>query len=139
MKSFAGSCHCGAIGFTFETALPPEQWQIRECQCAFCRGHGARTTSDPAGRVSFHIRDQSLLRRYQFGLRTADFLICANCGVYLSVVLTSPGGRFATLNVNALRERFEFGEAIPVSYDGESSDARRRRREERWTSVIGMV
>ena len=69
-----------------------------------CRRHAARTTSDPAGRVFFRIREETALVRYRFGLRTADFLVCRNCGVLLGAVLTSPRGQFATLNVRALGE-----------------------------------
>src|SRR5437868_9753855 len=87
--TFQASCHCGALAFTFETAIPGSRWQIRACQCSFCRRHAARTTSDPAGRVSFRLRDTGSLLRYRFGLRTADFLVCHHCGVYMAAVLTS--------------------------------------------------
>ena len=138
-RSFEGSCHCGAIAFTFETAQAPEFWQIRACQCGFCRRHGARTTADPAGRVVFRVRDQTALQRYGFGLHTADFLLCRNCGAYLAAVLTSANGQFATLNVNALTEPPGLASAVAVSYDGESAQDRQRRREQRWTPVIGTV
>ena len=41
-----GSCHCGAVRFTFETAkaLTP-----RACRCGFCRRHATRMVSDPDG------------------------------------------------------------------------------------------
>jgi len=138
-RRFEGSCHCGAIGFVFETSRDPDQWQIRACQCGFCRRHGARTTSDPAGRVSFEIRDKGSLRLYQFGLRTADFVVCRNCGVYLAAVLTSERGQFATLNVNALSEPLQFEFAAPVSYDEESAEERQSRREQRWTPVVPVL
>lgn len=136
-RSFEGSCHCGAIAFTFETALAPERWQVRACQCSFCRRHGARTTSDPAGRVSFRVREQAALQRYRFGRRTADFVVCRNCGAYLAAVLTSPRGRFATLNINTLVEPIALTSAAAVSYDDETPDERQRRREQRWTPVAG--
>lgn len=138
-RSFDGSCHCGAIEVTFETSRSPELWQIRACQCSFCRRHAARTTSDPTGRVSFRVNDQAALQHYRFGLRTADFLLCRICGAYLAAVLTSPRGQFATLNVNALIEPLEFANVVAVSYDQESTEQRRERREERWTPVIGVA
>src|SRR5437764_12445531 len=102
-RTFDGSCHCGAIAFTFETSRSPAVWQIRACQCGFCRRHAALTTSDPEGRVAFRIGKEDTLVRYRFGLRTADFLLCRNCGVYLGAVLTSSRGQFATFNINTLR------------------------------------
>src|SRR4029077_2060580 len=102
---------------------PPAVWQIRACQCRFCRRHAARTTSDPAGRVSFRIREEAALARYRFGLRTADFLVCRNCGVYVGAVLTSSRGQFATLNINALCEPLAFKKLLAVAYHGESPAA----------------
>ncbi len=134
-RTFEGSCHCGAIAFTFETARPPAHWQVRACQCTFCRRHAARTTTDHEGSVSFRVGDDAALQRYRFGLGTAEFFVCRNCGVYLGAVLTSPRGQFATLNINALRNPVDVGPPIAVSYDRESAEERQQRREERWTPV----
>jgi len=134
VRRFEGSCHCGAIGFTFGSRSNPESWRIRACQCSFCRRHGARTTADPEGHVSFHIGDETKLHRYRFGLQTADFLVCRVCGVYLAAVIASPRGRFATLNVNTI-DGVSTGHAKPTSYDGETSEQRQRRRTRQWTPV----
>ena len=76
---FAGRCHCGNIRFVFETAKTPGQLGVRACDCSFCTRHGARTTTDSQGGASFIVRDAAKLNRYRFGLRTADFLVCAAC------------------------------------------------------------
>ena len=139
-RAFEGRCHCGAIGYTFRTAVPPSRWTVRECQCSFCRGHGARTTADPHASVRLHFADVSKLIRYRFDTGTAEFLICGGCGVYLGAVITSGDGRqFATLNVNAMAPQPAVPAAQPVDYDGESADDKRGRREERWTPVAGTV
>src|SRR5438132_673814 len=101
---FDSACHCGALRLAFMTDVAPSQWRVRACQCAFCRAHGARTTSDSAGSVRFTILDSAALVEYRFGLRTAEFLLCARCGVYIAAMVTTPRGRFATINVNALRD-----------------------------------
>ena len=85
--NYHGRCHCGALSFTYRTELAPQNWSIRADQCSICRAHGARMTSDPHGFVEFHGEDPSLLRRYRFGQRTADFLICAGCGVYIAATI----------------------------------------------------
>jgi len=134
--SLEGHCHCGAIGFSFRTAQAPDRWPVRACQCGFCRCHGARTTSDPDGSVTFHIADPATLLRYRFASRTADFLVCRNCGTYVAAVVTSSRGQFATLNVNAIAGIAAFPEAKPVSYEGESAE---QKRERRWTPVHGSI
>ena len=138
-RAFEGRCHCGAIGFTYRTAVPPEEWAVRECQCSFCRGHGARTTAGPDASVRFHIAEPAKLTRYRFGTRTADFLLCAGCGVYLGAVITPGDRQFATLNINAIREKLDVPGPQAVSYDAESAGDRIARREERWTPVEGRL
>jgi len=133
---FEGSCHCGAIGFAFRPSRTPDSWPVRACQCSFCRRHGARTTSDPAGSVTFRIEVESKLQRYRFGLQSADFMICRTCGVYIAAMLTTPRGRFATVNINALREHLDVQDATSISYEGESLEQRQHRRERRWTPVV---
>ncbi|MDX1433927.1 MAG: aldehyde-activating protein [Gammaproteobacteria bacterium] len=138
-SSIEGACHCGAIGFTFHASAAPASWTVRACQCGFCRAHGARTTSDPQGSVAFRIREGAKLRRYRFASKSADFLVCADCGVYVAAVLTSPAGQFATLNVNVMAGPPPVPEAAPVTYDEESPAEKRARRERRWTPVRGPV
>jgi hypothetical protein len=136
---FEGACHCGAIGFTLRTSQPPDRWQLRACQCRFCRSRGARTVSDPRGSLTFHVIGTSALRRYRFATRSADYLICGVCGVYIAAALSTSKGRFATVNVNAIRGLQELPRAIPVSYEGESKGQWESRREQRWTPVAGLL
>ena len=135
-QRFEGACHCGAIGFAYRPTQPPRSWQVRACQCRFCLTHGAETTSDPDGAVAFVIQDDAQLHKYRFGSRSADFYVCRACGVYIAAVITSPQGRFATINVNALRDRFDAPRGSPVSYEGESPQDKVARRERRWTPVV---
>jgi hypothetical protein len=136
LKTYEAACHCGAIACTYLTAQPPERWSIRACQCAFCRSHGALSTSDPRGRLEFRADDPDLLQRYRFALKTADFLLCRNCGVYLGAVIESDAGRFGILNTHALTQQPEnLADVAAISYDGEDTGGRVARREERWTPV----
>lgn len=139
-QSFEGGCHCGAIAYTYVTALPVRRWPVRVCQCAFCRGHGARHSSDPLGELQFRFERPEFLRRYRFALRTADFLICKECGTYVAAVLLSGRGAQAVINVNTLRAPppgLQPGK--PVVHDGETGEARRARRVQTWTPVVGPV
>jgi hypothetical protein len=135
-QSFDGGCHCGALRFTFATSLPASRWSVRACQCGFCRAHGALSTSDPGGSLSFRTIEPELLRRYRFGLKTADFLLCARCGVYIGARIETAGGHFGILNVRALKPiPGDLPAAALADYSVESSDDRVARRERRWTPL----
>ncbi len=139
MANFAGLCHCGAIGFEYETGVAASDWSIRACQCAFCRAHGALSTSDPRGRLRFTATDSQRLKRYRFALRTADFLLCRNCGVYVGAVIETGAGRFGIINTRALvATPADIADVLPVSYDDEREAGRIARREHRWTPVVSV-
>lgn len=134
--TYEGECHCGAHRWTFQASSAPSQWTVRSCQCSFCRAHGARCTSDPAGSVEFSTTDVAALSRYRFGLKTADFLVCARCGVYVGAMVENSAGSFATLNLNSMKTSVEnLPESMPVSYDSEELDTRLARRRSKWTPV----
>lgn len=127
----AGSCHCGALTVEFESDTPLAP---RACQCSFCRKHGARTVTDPAGKVTLRIGPQAL--RYRFGSETSDYILCGQCGVYLGAIAEIDGGTYATLNLNAFDDPQLELTATPVSYDGESAEAKAERRRRRWTPAL---
>ncbi len=134
--NYSGSCHCGAIGFVYRTAVLPPDWSIRACQCRFCRCHAALSTSDPAGGLIFTAARPERLERYRFALRTGDFLLCRGCGVYLGAVIEVPEGRFGIINTHALDVMPEaVAEAVAISYAGEAAAGRIGRRVDRWTPV----
>lgn len=136
MTEYTGHCHCGAIGFRYVTTVPPAEWSVRACQCRFCRMHDALSTSDPEGELQFHFDDAGGLQRYRFGLRTADFLLCRDCGVYIGAVIETGGRRFGIVNTHALDEPPAGIAGVgTVSYDDEDVAGRIERRAERWTPV----
>jgi hypothetical protein len=138
--SYAGRCHCGAIGFDYQTARAPAEWWVRACPCGFCRAHGALSTSDPLGLLAFRCSEPARLERYRFGLKTADFLLCQRCGVYIGALMSSEHARYGIINVNALAP-LPSGLARPqsLSYEGENASERSLRREQRWTPVRGGI
>ena len=88
-----GGCHCGNLRVRVRLTTAPADTPIRSCACSFCRSHGTRTLSDPAGQVEVAVSDLSLTRRYRFGSRTADYLLCRGCGVYVGAVCETPSAR----------------------------------------------
>ncbi len=138
VRRFTGSCHCGNIAVTFETRTP-EDLVVRSCACSFCRRHGARCVSDPAGAAHILVYDPARLIRYRFGLRTAEFLVCGRCGSYLGALMQEGGAAVATLNVNTFDPPHPFaGAAVSMDYGGESEAERRGRRAAGWTPVVAL-
>jgi len=137
MTLYTGSCHCGGVTVEFETPTDPAALPLRECQCGFCRRHGAISVSDPRGRIRYIENRSGAMRRYQFGMKSADYILCRDCGVYLGAVMTVDGRDvFATTNLRAYPDRDRFTQApSPIVYEEEGLDARRARRRERWTPV----
>ena len=136
---YRGCCHCGAVGYHYRTAVAPEAWSMRACQCTFCRAHNAISTSDPAGQIEFFADEPEYLRRYRFGLKTADFHVCRRCGVYIGAVIETARGRFGIINVRALTGMPpDLAQVAPISYDSEDSRARTLRREVRWSPVVDV-
>jgi hypothetical protein len=137
MTEYRGSCHCGALSYRYLTALPPEQWSVRACQCSFCRAHAAVTTSDPRGSLMFEATASERVQRYRFGAGTADFLICRQCGIYLGATCEFQGARFGLPNLNAMRPLPDrTAAATPMVYEGESRSERLARRASRWTPLL---
>ncbi|WP_210214747.1 hypothetical protein, partial [Mesorhizobium sp. M7A.F.Ca.ET.027.02.1.1] len=135
MTVHTGGCHCGNIRLEFSTELEPPQTEVRACQCSFCVRHGSRAVADPNGRLVISVKDETQLRRYQFGLRTADYLICRRCGVYVAAIARDDDAR-AIVIINALDDRERFNqEPVRVDFDTENRAQRQARRRTHWTPV----
>ncbi|MCB2098247.1 MAG: hypothetical protein KDE05_11490 [Parvularculaceae bacterium] len=130
---YSGSCHCGKLIASFETRKTPQELGVRTCQCDFCRRHGAVNISDPYGAVVIDAAERDA-HRYRFALRTADFLICKECGVYIAAVIGAGEAIRSTINVAGLRMKEFLGiEEQPMRYGAEDAAARVDRRHEKWT------
>ena len=135
-----GGCHCGNLRYSLETDLALTQLPLRACQCSFCRLHGARSTSDANGRIRFEVRDASRLTRYRFGLRTADFLVCAQCGIYVGAVMREGEAQWAIVNANTLDDVAQLTQdVVPMDYAGEDAAQRLARRRQRWSPAEGPI
>lgn len=139
MSNYPGQCFCGSIAYDYDTAIAPSDWSIRACQCAFCRAHDALSTSDPAGTLRFHAASPDNLQRFRFAMRTADFLLCRECGVYIGAIIETEQGHFGIINTHSLIVTPEDIAAVaPITYDSEDKRGRVGRRETRWTPVTGV-
>lgn len=131
-----GGCHCGNVRLAFETTMALSEIELRACQCSFCRKHNSLAAADPNGMLTIRVKNEALLSRYAFGLRTAEYLVCRDCGVYVAAVTTAPVEQRAIVIVNALDKRAQFTrEPLPTVYDAETRDERLVRRQTRWMPV----
>ncbi|HKK31405.1 MAG TPA: aldehyde-activating protein [Alphaproteobacteria bacterium] len=136
MSTIQASCHCGNLQAELTTEKKPAEMWLRACQCAFCRSHSMRSLSDPEGRMEVRVKDGERLNRYRFGLKTADFLICQNCGNYVGALQEIDGQLYGIMNAN-LTENCgqQFGEPEPRFYEDQSAQERSDRRKRVWTKA----
>ncbi len=132
----AGSCHCGAVRVSLTLSRPLAELGVRACQCSFCSRHGGLTMSDPAGSAEI-VAAPGALRRYAFGRRQIEFLLCRECGVYVAAWMEAEGRGYSTLNAAGVDLP---GVADitpqPMDYDEETDDERIARRLSRWTPTV---
>jgi hypothetical protein len=128
-----GSCHCSNIRFTLNWPDELESIPARACTCSFCVRHGGVWTGSADATLVVAIADSTRVSKYRFGTGTADFHVCATCGV-TAVVTSDIGDRlYAVVNVNTF---IEVDPALlqhaAVSFDAEDEQTRLARRAERW-------
>lgn len=79
-ETYHGSCHCGAVRFSFESE--PITRGLR-CNCSICSRKGAMMTPDAYPPEEFKIEAKDgALGLYQFGSNVAKHYFCKNCGIY---------------------------------------------------------
>lgn len=133
MTIIRGACHCGHIEVEFETSMAAGDLPLRACTCSFCRRHGAKNTSDPAGRLVIRA-DNGDIERYRFGFEVTDFILCRRCGSYIAAMSREGSNERASLNaVGVALPGVAEREATPVNLDHETIDSRRERRRKIWT------
>lgn len=135
-----GGCHCGNISLEFSSDIAPSKLETRACQCDFCRKHGGKAVSDPNGKLVISVNDVANLSRYSFGLETAHFIVCKQCGVYVAAVTKDELVFHGIVIVNALQNRDDFSSPpIPSNYDSEDENERRTRRRTKWTPARLLI
>jgi hypothetical protein len=77
MQSYKGSCHCGAIRFSFEAE--PFTHGVR-CNCSFCARRGTMMHPVPAEKFKIDA-EEGALGVYQWGAKTAKHYFCKNCSI----------------------------------------------------------
>ncbi|WP_250627294.1 GFA family protein [Pinirhizobacter soli] len=134
-----GSCHCGQLGLEFSTAREITGISPRACDCSFCQMHGAAYVSDPAGRLSVFENEAGALRFYRQGSKRAQFLLCANCGVLVAVVMEEAGRLYGAANAACIDGRQAFAAPVPVSPQLLGPDEKVSRWQQAWVADVLVV
>jgi hypothetical protein len=132
-----GKCHCGNISFTLTWEPDPAKIPARACTCSFCTKHGGVWTSNPGGALVVVVSDPSLVSRYTFGTRTAEFHVCARCGIVPVVTSRIDEHLYAVVSVNAFEDVDpSLLQRALASFDGEGTDSRLARRKRNWIADV---
>jgi hypothetical protein len=94
-------------------------------------------TSNPAARLVVCIASPAQVSNYEFGTATAEFFVCARCGVVPLVTSRICERLYAVVNVNTFDGvdpvRIEIA---PASFDGEDVGDRLARRQRNWIADV---
>ena len=135
-----GRCHCGNIAFALSWQPDPVHIPARACGCTFCTRHGAVWTAHPRAELEIAVRDPARVSHYAFGTRTAEFLVCACCGIVPASTSLIEGRMFAVVNVNTFDDvdpaLLQYSSA---DFDGEEGPARLARRARNWIGDVRLV
>ena len=128
-----GSCHCGNIQLVLLWPGVETEMGVRMCGCTFCRKHAAAWTSHRDAELNVRVVDKSLVSKYQFGTKTADFHVCSTCGVVPFVLSEIEGKNYAVVNVNSLHDVDRLlSSRSKTDFDGERIDDKLGRRRRNW-------
>ncbi|MCK5000877.1 MAG: hypothetical protein KAS23_15145 [Anaerohalosphaera sp.] len=135
-NKYFGSCYCGNIKLHLHSNKNESQLVPRICSCPFCTRHGASYISDTQGELQVNYDDPENVSRFRFGHKTADFIVCAKCGVLVTVLSEIQGQLRAVININSMPDH-QFKESpIVTNFEGEKVEDRLARRAKNW---IGNV
>jgi hypothetical protein len=120
LKTYSGSCHCGAVKFEAELDLSRDSYR---CNCTICR----RTRFWPAVATPERFRllaGEADLTEYRFNTRKNLHYFCSHCGVRpFGVGTETPVGKMYGVNVGCLESVSEEElSRIPVTYVDGAND-----------------
>jgi len=132
-----GACHCRNIRFTLSWDPDPVEIPARACTCTFCVKHGGVWTSNPRGTLDVELENPRLVSKYAFGTHTAEFHVCARCGVVPFVTSRIDGNDYAVVSVNAFEDVApERLRRAAAEFGAETESDRLARRKRNWIATV---
>jgi hypothetical protein len=119
MRTYHGSCHCGAVRFEIESE---EIAKVTECNCSICHKKGALFHRVPEDRFRL-VAGEDALTHYQFNERIARHQFCRHCGIHAFHRPRSAPDAYL-INVRCLDD-YDLAAASPeiVRFDGRNWEA----------------
>jgi hypothetical protein len=135
-----GACHCGNISFSLTWEPDPVAIPARACTCSFCVKHAGVWTANPDGVLDVRIKHSSLVSNYAFGTKTADFRVCARCGIVPLVTCDIDDRLYAVVSVHAFENVDpSLLRHASMTFEDEEEDARLARRKKNWIANVTYV
>lgn len=115
LRTYKGSCHCGAVQFSFVSRSIKEALR---CKCSMCRRKGELSTSFTVVPEDVHIEAQTgQPSTYRFNTRMAKHSFCSECGISPFYETRLKPGEFR-FNLGCLHDFDPF--ALPVeTFEGD--------------------
>lgn len=87
-----------------------------------------------------NLLDVTSVSKYRFGTRTAEFYICAKCGVAPFVISEIDENQYAVVNTNTF-DNFDTSAFLNSStnFDGEDKGDRLERRRQNWIPCVRIT
>ncbi len=140
MQRIEGGCHCGTIRYEFLWPLDAAEIPVRACSCSFCMKHRGTYTSHPQAELHATLTNTARVPTYRFGHETADFYICARCGVLTFAVSRIAERDYAVINVHTFEHIDPANFTIRVTnFDEEAPESRLARRQRTWTPTVRIT
>ena len=77
MRTYHGSCHCGAVQFEIDADLS----ELVHCNCSICTKKSGMLVMVPAERFRL-LQGEDALKLYQFNTKVAEHYFCKTCGIH---------------------------------------------------------
>jgi hypothetical protein len=78
LRSFAGSCHCGAVRFRLDASIT----ELATCDCSLCVKRNAVMAKVPENALTVS-EGEAMLTLYEWNTLAAKHYFCRRCGIYV--------------------------------------------------------
>jgi hypothetical protein len=114
MTIYTGSCHCGALKFSFEGEIT----QAIDCNCSICRKKGHLLAFGPRSALTIEA-GENIAQIYRFNSGNIAHTFCPTCGVGPYGIGENNGQPMAAVNVRCL-DGLDLEALKLIAFDGAS-------------------